>query len=447
MMNNCDFIANELLWLEQIITTRLKLYFGHEHQYQSIDEVMAPACDKYHGAYPKFIQEHSLSLPDRLCLILSFAPLLKPQIFDSFCIKNSHTGQRFSEFGCVQDSDVSTMLLPTMETLLFILAGDDIQAKIQFVRHFYAHHLFTNRIILTEHVSDRQLLNTSILSPSAPITQTLLYEREYTPDFSLNIPAKGLTTLQEWDDLVLDEYTLTQIDEIKLWMTYGREMLSEWELGKKIKPGYRALFHGPSGTGKTLTASLLGKYTNKEVFCIDLSMMISKYIGETEKNLSKLFDIAENRDWLLFFDEADALFGKRTQIKDAHDRYANQEVAYLLQRIETYNGLIVLATNLKSNIDEAFARRFQSVIRFSPPNAAQRLRLWQNTFSHKTIFEETVNLNEIAQKHEITGGAILNVVQYASLKAMSRGNNILLNKDILDGIRREYHKEGKTPNE
>ena len=145
-----------------------------------------------------------------------------------------------------------------------------------------------------------------------------------------------------------------------------------------------------------------------------------------------------------FFDEADALFGKRTNIKDAHDRYANQEVSYLLQRVESYNGLVVLATNLKSNIDDAFARRFQSVIRFSVPDEGQRLCLWKNTFSSKTVFDDAVDLDEIAKKYEITGGAILNVVQYASLKAMSRGSNIIKNCDIVDGIRREFHKEGKT---
>ena len=129
---------------------------------------------------------------------------------------------------------------------------------------------------------------------------------------------------------------------------------------KRVKPGYRALFHGPPGTGKTLTATLLGKHTGRPVFRIDLSRVVSKYIGETEKNLSRLFDKAEHKDWILFFDEADALFGKRTEIRDAHDKYANQEVAYLLQRIESYAGLVILATNQRGNIDEAFLRRFQA---------------------------------------------------------------------------------------
>ena len=134
------------------------------------------------------------------------------------------------------------------------------------------------------------------------------------------------------------------------------------------------LFHGPPGTGKTLTAGLLGKIAQKDVYRIDLSMVISKYIGETEKNLARLFDKAERKDWILFFDEADSLFGKRGQVKDAHDKYANQEVSYLLQRVEAYNGLVILASNFKNNIDEAFLRRFQSIIYFPLP-AKEELEL------------------------------------------------------------------------
>jgi len=124
------------------------------------------------------------------------------------------------------------------------------------------------------------------------------------------------------------------------------------------------LFIGAPGTGKKILASLIGQQSGKEVYRIDLSMVVSKYIGETEKNLSKIFDAAEHKNWILFFDEADALFGKRTNVRDAHDKYANQEVAYLLQKIENYNGLVLLATNMKNNIDEAFTRRLQSIIHF-----------------------------------------------------------------------------------
>jgi SpoVK/Ycf46/Vps4 family AAA+-type ATPase len=208
----------------------------------------------------------------------------------------------------------------------------------------------------------------------------------------MNFPAQHLETTYNWDDLVLGDTTRRQIAELENWVNYQQVLMTDWGMERKLKPGYRALFHGPPGTGKTLTASLLGKYTGKPVFRIDLSMIVSKFIGETEKNLSKLFEKADNKNWILFFDEADALFGKRTNVKDAHDKYANQEASYLLQRVEQHNGLVILATNFKNNIDEAFMRRFQSVIHFPLPNADERFTMWQKSFPQKANLNGHINL-------------------------------------------------------
>lgn len=167
----------------------------------------------------------------------------------------------------------------------------------------------------------------------------------------------------DWDDLALPAGTLSLIREIEHWIRHNDTLLNPW--GKRrIAPGYRALFYGPTGTGKTLAATLLGKHTAKDVFRVDLSRVVSKYVGETEKNLSRLFDKAEKQNWILFFDEADALFSKRTDIRDAHDKRANQEVAYLLQRIESYNGLVILASNQRANLDDALVRCLQNIIQF-----------------------------------------------------------------------------------
>jgi len=175
-------------------------------------------------------------------------------------------------------------------------------------------------------------------------------------------------------------------------------------------------------------------------------MVVSKYIGETEKNLSQLFERAKNKDWILFFDEADALFGKRTNVRDAHDKYANQEVAYLLQRIENHNGLIILASNFKSNIDEAFIRRFQSVIYFPLPSAGERFQLWKKTLPVRPGL--TLPLDEeignIAKKYEITGAGIVNIVQYCCLESLSGDPARITVEQIKAGIEREYVKEGKV---
>ena len=247
-----------------------------------------------------------------------------------------------------------------------------------------------------------------------------------------------------WDDLILNYQTMQQIEDIKNWTLYHQQFLDDWQMRRKVKPGYRALFYGPPGTGKTLTASLLGKYTERDVYKIDLSMVVSKYIGETEKNLSKIFDQAEHRHWILFFDEADSIFGKRTGVQSSNDKYANQEVSFLLQRIEDYDGLIILASNLKSNIDTAFLRRFHSVIYFPLPDEDERLVLWRKSFPPQVVFSPDVNFKHIATQYEMSGALIMNVVQHACLRALARQSDQIAQRDIVEGIQREFFKQGKT---
>ena len=172
-------------------------------------------------------------------------------------------------------------------------------------------------------------------------------------------------------------------------------------------------------------------------------MIISKYIGETEKNLSKLFDKAQDKDWILFFDEADALFGKRTGVRDAHDKYANQEVSYLLQRVEVYPGLVILASNFKTNIDDAFMRRFQAVINFSLPKAPERLVLWQKIIPSAISLAPDIDLSRIAAKYEFSGSNIVNIVQYCCIKILSLHSQVISLAILQEGIDRELLKEGK----
>jgi SpoVK/Ycf46/Vps4 family AAA+-type ATPase len=159
--------------------------------------------------------------------------------------------------------------------------------------------------------------------------------------------------------------------------------------------------------------------------------------------MANIFDQAENKDWILFFDEADALFGKRTATSDSKDRHANQEVAYLLQRVEDYSGVVILATNLKANMDIAFTRRFQTIIYFPAPNVEQRQQLWENSFK-MVEKEKDVDFSLIANEYKITGGSIINVLRYCSLSALRRGSNAVAMDDIIEGIKRELRKEGKT---
>ncbi|GAB4038842.1 hypothetical protein GCM10028809_58250 [Spirosoma gilvum] len=170
---------------------------------------------------------------------------------------------------------------------------------------------------------------------------------------------------------------------------------------------------------------------------------MSKYIGETEKNLGQLFDKAQSKNWILFFDEADALFGKRTETRDAHDRYANQEVAYLLQKIEEFDGLVILASNLKSNIDPAFARRFQTIAHFPVPNMQERLLLWEKYWPAALAAADNVSLKELADRYELTGAGIVNVIQLSVLRTLARSQAAIDVTTLVDAIRLEFQKEGK----
>jgi SpoVK/Ycf46/Vps4 family AAA+-type ATPase len=268
--------------------------------------------------------------------------------------------------------------------------------------------------------------------------------RAFKPDFSTNFPAKLLSTRLDWADLVLDPQVLGEISEIAAWIKHQDTIMNDWGLSRMLKRGYRSLFYGPPGTGKTLTACLLGKTLNLDVYRVDLSQVVSKYIGETEKNMANIFDQAENKNWILFFDEADALFGKRTATSDSKDRHANQEVAYLLQRVEDFSGVVILATNLKANMDTAFSRRFQSIVFFPAPNYEQRLRLWRNTFEGHLKLNADVDFTVLANDYKITGGAIINVLRYCSLSALERGSQIVCMDDIREGVKKELKKEGKT---
>lgn len=430
-MTNGEFITKEIDWATQIIVARLNQYFKHtEFDFYSM---VPPEILSGQGVYCDYIFRHKLSNEDRLCLVLAVIPILKPQLLDCFNVKNTNTEQRFVEFGCV-DREGGIGVLPTLDTLLFLLVGDDVEKKIELTNYFGTRNI----------LGKNMLLPNSVLSLTDEFVSEVLFEKRYAPAFSTTFPVRKIATTRSWDDLILDDKTMKQIDDIKLWIGNGARLLDEWNLRGKIKNGYRALFYGTPGTGKTFTATLLGKATGRDVYCVDLSMIVSKYVGETEKNLSNVFDVAEGKDWILFFDEADALFGKRTGVKDSHDRYANQEVAYLLQRIENYDGLVILSTNQKTNIDDAFARRFQSVIRFSMPSAEERKKLWVATFSEKSYLEDTIDIVDIANRYEIAGGAILNVVQYCSLLSISRNETCIRYDDLIEGIRREYEKEGRA---
>jgi SpoVK/Ycf46/Vps4 family AAA+-type ATPase len=329
---------------------------------------------------------------------------------------------------------------------MFLIGGTDIAARTQAMRLFDPAHPLREQGVLR--------LDPPVPGAPGP-AGALSISREHLslfstgaarkPDYAVDFPARRLATALDWSDLVLQPEVLEQLNHVAAWLEHERAIMDGWGLGRVLAPGYRCLFYGPPGTGKTLSVALLGKRSGLDVYRIDLSMIVSKYIGETEKNLAGVFDQAAHKNWILFFDEADALFGARGGGGTANDRYANQEVAYLLQRIETCPSLVILATNLKGNLDDAFSRRFQSMVGFVRPDALQRERLWRGVLVPPLSCDDTVDPRALAEKYDLVGGAIVNVVRHAAISAMRRsGPNAINQSDLIAAISSELRKEGRT---
>lgn len=251
-----------------------------------------------------------------------------------------------------------------------------------------------------------------------------------------------------WEDIILPPRTMRQLREVRASIAHRHAVYVGWGFARKLSlgRGINVLFYGPSGAGKTMAAQVLAHELGLDLYRIDLSMVVSKYIGETEKNLGTIFREARTSNAILFFDEADALFGKRSEVKDAHDRYANIEVAYLLQQMEEYDGTVVLATNLSKNLDDAFARRMHHTVEFPFPDAAYRERIWHAVFPPEAPLAEDIDVPFLARQFELAGGNIRNVALAAAFMAAEGGGPIEM-AHLIGGTARELQKMGKLPSQ
>lgn len=482
-------VTPEFVYLDKLIKYRLAPYFSTD---ELVEVPLLPETVDWHAPLADFINKNKLNSPESVLLIIALTPFLYPDLFDHAIESKLKDAGNFPKIGGVRGKN-SRAFLPTGETALFLLAGEDVQERINVQGLFDAGHLFARRKILwLEELPAGEPPMSGKIILSQDYADIFTHGKPSPPHFSMTFPARRIEEKRSWQSLVINEELQSQIKEITTWLKFNNTLMRQWGMQDRLKKGYRALFHGPPGTGKTLTAGLLANEMKRDIYKVDLSMVVSKYIGETEKNLEMLFSRAEDKGWILFFDEADALFGKRTNVRDAHDKYANQEVSYLLQRIEDYDGLIILATNMKANIDDAFLRRFSAILKFPFPDASERAQIWKKSFPEAVVFADDtnrndngitksagfhfINLPEMVKKYELAGGSIINVVHYASLKAVERtslqsassaihaadhtsalsadtnaGSNRLAQRDplviclsdVLHGIKRELSKEGK----
>ncbi|HWY37768.1 MAG TPA: ATP-binding protein [Bacteroidia bacterium] len=443
--NKCLEVLNkEVEWLQSVIDQVIRSYLlqeGHEKNWQDIP---LPDLEETDGPYGKFVKQWNLDIYSRVAIALCMAPHIRPEALDIFFGKNQVYDRGFSEFGGMVDKSHSGFL-PTGQTLCFLLTATDAGLRPEVMNILNKENILIREQVLILSETETHLPRLSgMISLSDSWFHYFITGEQVHAEHSASFPAQRITTNMEWEDIVLDDLVMEQVAEINTWLEHGHTLMSEWGLFKKIKPGYRALFYGPPGTGKTLTATLLGKASGRDVYKVDLSMIVSKYIGETEKNLSKIFDTAEHKNWILFFDEADALFGKRTAANNSNDRHANQQTAYLLQRIEDFPGTVILASNLRGNMDEAFTRRFQSAICFTMPSAEERYQLWKNAFTGTCTLHPDIDLYKIAEDYELAGGSIINVLRYCALAAIRRNDTVVSKQELLAGLRKEFKKENKT---
>lgn len=257
--------------------------------------------------------------------------------------------------------------------------------------------------------------------------------------------ARKITPHYTWDDIVLPADRMAQLREIVNHIKYRALVYDAWGFDHKLAmgKGLNVLFAGPSGTGKTMAADVMAGELGLELYKIDLSSVVSKYIGETEKNLARIFTEAETSNAILFFDEADALFGKRSEVRDAHDRYANIEISYLLQRMEEYDGMAILATNLHKNLDESFVRRMHFTVEFPLPNEKNRRRIWEKIWPATMPRNPALDLDFMARRFELAGGNIRNVALAAAFLAADDGHVVEMSH-LIRAIQREYQKMGKV---
>jgi hypothetical protein len=248
----------------------------------------------------------------------------------------------------------------------------------------------------------------------------------------------------DWDDLVMPERQRELLQSISSYLRHRDRVLSDWGYEKTVArtQGLKVLFAGESGTGKTMAAQVLAAQLGLEIFRVDLATVVSKYIGETEKNLDRIFGAAEGSNAILFFDEADALFGKRSEVSDSHDRYANIEVAYLLQKMEAYAGAVILATNFRRNIDDAFVRRLDFVIDFPFPEAEDRKRIWQLLLPAEAPLADDLDIEFLATQFKLSGGGIRNCSLSAAFQAADDGGVVAM-RHLIRAVAQEYGKQGR----
>ncbi|MCU0429550.1 MAG: ATP-binding protein [Cytophagaceae bacterium] len=408
----------------------------------------------------------SLDDTARLIALLSLASVLAPWALQELRERQLARPWLFAGGGR-WNNDTQT-LQPTVRTALLLLAGIQTEKRNLLCSNYFLANspLFTKNIL--KPLSDDPFFGDPLLECTPEFIYKVAASKDYVYHFSPQFPAELVDSKHEWDDLVVNYSTRKQLEDLKLALRHHNALLQQSDIGRSFRENHIALFYGDPGTGKTMAAGLLGKTLGVPVYKIDLSRVVSKWVGETSKNLRYLFDTAEQKNWILFFDEADALFGSRSNQGGSNEQYHNQDIAYLLQRIDTFRGFAILSTNLRSNMDKAFARRIDDKIYFPSPDAELRQELWSKVLQRsglrwteraylgkealQTVLvpgdweapDHGIHLRELAECWELSGAHLVKIMKFVMMLCMEKNTTHVSSAILMQGIVRELQAQGKS---
>jgi AAA+ superfamily predicted ATPase len=431
---NVESIENELEWLGILIEKAISKH---------TENVIHPPSLSEKSAYYKLIKEFHLNDTDRVLMALSFSTVLMPSVFTPFILKLTDVSLR-NRFGGVFLQE-SGEFIPTIRTAVFLLAADDAEKTIYYLKYFHSRNkLFKSGLVKTFEHDSSYNFSCRLISFNDQFLGTLSFGEAPSLDGDTGFPARRVKRLHSMKDVVLDEKTISELEKLR---RFARNMKKLWHLpeGEKYRQNFIGIFSGDPGTGKSHTAEAIGNELNLPVYKVNFAQLASKYIGETEKNLERVFDRFSGHPSILFFDEAESIFSKRIEVKDSHDKHANNEQSYLLQKIEEYNGIVILATNvqnLSQYFDKAFQRRIRQIINFSFPEYPERLRLWKNALGLPFTYEEGLT-ERLARNYQLSGGGIYNIISEAVIEALDRDMSRISFEMLEPALKDEFKKTGR----
>ena len=427
-------INNELDWLLKRTESLLK---GEEKSFSPL-----PVPEEG-SAYANLIKEHELTDSDRVFVALAFASLFKPAALLPFILAASDPLKSI-RFGGAFKKDACEFH-PTVRTALYILCGDDDELFSYYIKLYSRkQRLFSANILLAYPVREHSSFADHEIIFNEQYLGTILYGEPPRLDGEAGFPAKRSTYSHSLEDVVLNENTFKELDKLR---RFARNIKALGNLpdGRKYRNNFICIFSGDPGTGKSHTAEAIGNELSLPVYKVNFAQLVSKYIGETEKNLERIFDRFSGQPSILFFDEAESIFSKRIEVKDSHDKHSNNEQSFLLRKIEEFDGIVVLATNvqnLSQYFDKAFQRRVRHIITFEFPEYPERLRLWKNALGKSFRYEEGL-VDTLAKNYQLTGGGIYNIISEGIIEALDKQTDTITFGMLEQAMKDEFKKTGR----